>query len=290
MYREKWGKGSLSLFTVEKAFMPPGSSSEPNRLYLRPHPLLAPYIAHYTLTYPENGPQPPGSDLALIPDASGCIVFSLGQWELSAAFWGPTTKTVFVKYDYNEAPIRFFVEFRPGGAQSFLGACQGEYRDQRLPLSWVSPSLWAGLREALERAQTIPDLVARANACLLRHLKGGEGQKVLSLLPSLSQGGVNSVEELAMAAGYSKRHLSRLFHEVLGVGAKGYSRLVRINRALAHIKAGAPSFTDLAQELGYYDQAHFDHDFKAVCGVSPSDYRRQMAFFYNEARKFSGTL
>ena len=48
----------------------------------------------------------------------------------------------------------------------------------------------------------------------------------------------------------------------------------------------APSLTALAQDLGYYDQPHFIHDFRAVCGVPPSAYLERMAGFYNEPLKF----
>ena len=42
----------------------------------------------------------------------------------------------------------------------------------------------------------------------------------------------------------------------------------------------------LAQELGYFDQAHFIHDFRAVCGVTPGAYRAGLSDFYNEPLKF----
>ncbi|MEF9879914.1 MAG: AraC family transcriptional regulator [Clostridia bacterium] len=42
----------------------------------------------------------------------------------------------------------------------------------------------------------------------------------------------------------------------------------------------------LAQESGFYDQAHFIREFKEVCAVTPGDYRRSMSDFYNEPLKF----
>ena len=39
----------------------------------------------------------------------------------------------------------------------------------------------------------------------------------------------------------------------------------------------AVSWTTLAQELGYYDQAHFGRDFRALVGQSPSEYARMLA-------------
>ena len=70
-----------------------------------------------------------------------------------------------------------------------------------------------------------------------------------------------------------------------GLGVHAFVRVLRINRAVRCLQAGAPSLTRLAQELGYFDQAHFIHDFKAVCGVSPGQYRAGMSAFYKEPLK-----
>lgn len=82
-----------------------------NHLYLAPHPLLRPWVAHYTFTFP-SGPPEDGT-LALIPDASGCILLSL-DGEARALAWGATTEVAVVRRDFNESPVRFFIEFLPG--------------------------------------------------------------------------------------------------------------------------------------------------------------------------------
>src|SRR5690606_22343904 len=40
-----------------------------------------------------------------------------------------------------------------------------------------------------------------------------------------------------------------------------------------HRTRARPALTDLAVELGYFDQAHFIKDFKAVLGQTPAEYR-----------------
>ena len=78
-----------------------------------------------------------------------------------------------------------------------------------------------------------------------------------------------SSESLSKTLHYSARHLSN--HALAGMGQ-------------------APSLSYLAQTLGYYDQAHFNHDFKSVCGVSPTIYQQKLSDFYKETHKFPTTL
>jgi AraC-like DNA-binding protein len=47
----------------------------------------------------------------------------------------------------------------------------------------------------------------------------------------------------------------------------------RLHEAAARLKAGAsPDLTALAQDLGYFDQAHFIRDFRRHVGESPGRF------------------
>jgi AraC-like DNA-binding protein len=69
----------------------------------------------------------------------------------------------------------------------------------------------------------------------------------------------------------SHRHLVETFHEQLGLTPKTLGRVLRFSRAVRIIKDGRASrLTDLAHACGYYDQAHFIRDCRALAGVTPS--------------------
>ena len=81
--------------------------------------------------------------------------------------------------------------------------------------------------------------------------------------------------------------MTRLFRERCGLSPKRLQRIVRINTAAMLMQRSAGlSLTRLAQELDYFDQAHFIHDFRAVCGVTPGTYQARLSDFYNEPLKF----
>ena len=259
----------------------------PTHLYIAPHPLLRPYIAHYTFC--AQGAQPKShlpEKLTLIPDASGCVVFSYDGRALSGCFWGPTTKTVVVFGDAENIPLRFFIEFLPGGANRLLGLNLTDFTDRREPRGLVCPSLGIGIKNAFEQSQRVAYLSNAIDTLLLTALAEMPGNP-RPLSPILKHVSCQStVSTAAEKIGYSERHLQRLITEALGMRYKTFTRLTRINLAMQRMEKDPVAFTKLAHALGYYDQSHFNHDFKAVCGISPTKYYAHMSDFYNESYKF----
>ncbi|WP_411328435.1 helix-turn-helix domain-containing protein [Eubacterium callanderi] len=259
----------------------------PTHLYIAPHPLLRPYIAHYTFC--AQGAQPKShlpEKLTLIPDASGCVVFSYDGRALSGCFWGPTTKTVVVFGDAENIPLRFFIKFLPGGANRLLGLNLKDFTDRREPLDLVCPSLSIGIKNAFEQSQRVAYLSNAIDTLLLTALAEMPGNP-RPLSPILKHVSCQStVSTAAEKIGYSERHLQRLITEALGMRYKTFTRLTRINLAMQRMEKDPVAFTKLAHALGYYDQSHFNHDFKAVCGISPTKYYAHMSDFYNESYKF----
>jgi AraC-like DNA-binding protein len=50
-------------------------------------------------------------------------------------------------------------------------------------------------------------------------------------------------------------------------------RRYRIHEACERARTGqVPSWSSIAAELGYFDQAHFVRDFKAQVGMTPGQY------------------
>lgn len=259
----------------------------PTHLYIAPHPLLRPYIAHYTFCSQRAQPESRLPEkLTLIPDASGCVVFSYDGQVLSGRFWGPTTKTVVVFSDAENIPLRFFIEFLPGGANRLLGLNLKNFTDRREALELVCPSLNIGIKNAFEQNQRAAYLSNAIDTLLLAVLSEMPGN-LRPLSPILKQICCQAaVSTAAEKIGYSERHLQRLITEALGMRYKTFTRLTRINLAMQRMEKGPVAFTKLAHALGYYDQSHFNHDFKAVCGESPTKYYAHMSDFYNEFYKF----
>jgi AraC-like DNA-binding protein len=79
------------------------------------------------------------------------------------------------------------------------------------------------------------------------------------------------VGELAAAVGLSDRQLRRRFSIVVGLRPKAYGRVVRLHAALRLARSVTrPSWADIAQQCGFYDQPHLIAEFRAATGVSPA--------------------
>lgn len=89
--------------------------------------------------------------------------------------------------------------------------------------------------------------------------------------PSLQQ-----LHQLSDEIGYSQKHFIDLFRQRVGVTPKQYLRIMRFQKAVLAIERSERlAWSHLARASGYYDQAHFIHDFKQFSGFTPGEYRKR---------------
>lgn len=85
-----------------------------------------------------------------------------------------------------------------------------------------------------------------------------------------------SVDELSQHAAISEREMERKFTRMVGLSPKKLTRIVRIHQAAKSLIHGEnESLTAVALENQFYDQAHFNREFKAFTGVSPSRFFKE---------------
>jgi AraC-like DNA-binding protein len=82
------------------------------------------------------------------------------------------------------------------------------------------------------------------------------------------------VDAIAATHGVSVRTLQRLFERYVGVGPKWVLRRYRVHLAAERIAEGEDDLTRLALDLGYFDSAHFTHDFSSAVGQTPAAFAR----------------
>jgi transcriptional regulator GlxA family with amidase domain len=85
------------------------------------------------------------------------------------------------------------------------------------------------------------------------------------------------VEALARGALMSAGHLSRAFRLAYGESPYGYLMTRRIERAMALLRRGDLSITEVCFEVGCSSLGSFSSRFSDLVGMPPSTYRRQEA-------------
>jgi AraC-like DNA-binding protein len=85
------------------------------------------------------------------------------------------------------------------------------------------------------------------------------------------------VEALARGAYMSAGHFSRAFRAAYGESPYGYLMTRRIERAMALLRRGDLSVTEVCFEVGCSSLGTFSTRFTELVGVPPSVYRRQAA-------------
>jgi AraC-like DNA-binding protein len=83
-----------------------------------------------------------------------------------------------------------------------------------------------------------------------------------------------TVEAIAEAACCSVSHLHALFQRYLGTSPMDYVAEVRLDEAMARLRAGGDSISAIAVETGHADQSVLTRSMKRRRGVTPAAYRR----------------
>jgi len=80
---------------------------------------------------------------------------------------------------------------------------------------------------------------------------------------------------MQQASGLSVKQFERRFKAIVGFPPKYFARIARFQAVKDRYCAGGfPSLTNLAYSCNYYDQSHFNREFKEFSGVQPLQYFR----------------
>ncbi|MCT9855775.1 AraC family transcriptional regulator [Priestia megaterium] len=81
------------------------------------------------------------------------------------------------------------------------------------------------------------------------------------------------IQDLESQTGYSSRYLRKKINEGLGVSIKTFCRIVQFQWSyhLYHQFGDKLSFSELAQQSGYYDQSHMNITYKKLTGLLPKN-------------------
>jgi AraC-like DNA-binding protein len=225
----------------------------------------------------------------LMPNGESTIVLQLGDdvirvydWKNPskfdsygyAALCGPRSEPIVI--DTAQQDRVFGIQFRPGGAFPFFRAPGRDFENRGAELELLWPGATSRLRERLMESSSVDEMFSIALDTLLAQLV-----RPLALHPAV----VHAARSLAArphrtrvaavveSIGMSHRRFLQLFADQIGMTPKTFCRVRRFQRVLLHVSTASKiDWPRVALDCGYYDQAHFIHDFQSFSGFSPTAY------------------
>jgi AraC-like DNA-binding protein len=170
------------------------------------------------------------------------------------------------------------VHFRPGGGFPFFGVPSCELRDRSVTLDLVWGASAANVRDRLRESETPEQRFRILEQTLLDRARGRFDRHpgvhyALALFDRSN--GARPVGDVVQRIGISPRRFVDVFRSEVGLSPKLFCRIRRFNEALRRIEQLTDvDWVDVALSCGYFDQAHFNHDFRAFSGLTPSSYLR----------------
>ena len=166
------------------------------------------------------------------------------------------------------------VHFHPGGAYPFFRDSALAMLNQTVSLSTLWPQQVQEWRERLLSAATPQHCLQVLEQLLLRQFRAEHTPHgAVALALQACSRPISRVRDMTAQIGLGERRFQTLFSDQVGLSPKQYLRVCRFQEALQRLYRGDwQQLTDLAHHCGYYDQAHFIHDFRQFSGLTPTDY------------------
>ncbi|WP_437980670.1 helix-turn-helix domain-containing protein [Sorangium sp. So ce117] len=170
-------------------------------------------------------------------------------------------------------------ELSPGGAAPFFGPDAAALGGAHVSLDALWGREAALVRERVLEAKTPEERLRALESALASRLlrprapleRDPSVDFALAAFADLSRAW--TVADVTGQLGMSSKRFIRSFTERVGLTPKRYCRVQRFQQAVSAIERGERvSWAGVAAACGYYDQAHFIHDFRAFAGLTPTEY------------------
>lgn len=228
-----------------------------------------------------------GAEVAerVLPDGAVRLVIHLGDGTLagsaterrSSVALGAATASVLLRWRPGSMHS-ISVALRPGAASALLGVTAGELQGLAVPLDALWGGAFTDLRERMAGQCDDKARIAVLRAALEQRLAhsaqpANPGAAQAAALMAASAGRMRP-RDAANAVGLGERRLQQIFRAEVGMPPKAWGRLARLHACLRALRGGpaVPPWAALAADGGFYDQAHLANEFRALCGLSPTEF------------------
>jgi AraC-like DNA-binding protein len=244
---------------------------------------LRPWVQCYWIARQDRLPEASVSE-TVYPDGGTTLVFNFANDYPDITFFA--TQTV-GKMIFQGSVNRMGIRFHPGGAFQLLRLGMPDVIGSELSADDLSMHSLVQLRDQLAELTHVSQRLTLIDQWLLDRVKKNKANIgfIQQLLPQLILT-PQPLEQLSEHLPISRRQLERKFQLEVGFSPNQLKQLHRVKIARTLIsQRPEQSLTDIGQDAGFYDQAHFIRHFHKITGQTPGEYRqRKMSQIYNSTK------
>ena len=173
--------------------------------------------------------------------------------------------------------------FQPGLAYPFFSLPMSVLNNNSISLNDIWGKVITEIEERLAKADDNTVRIDIIQTYLLKLLQRSKPDLKIGNCINLIQKNPAeiSLTKLYEMTGYSQRHLARKFKQYVGLVPKEYLKVNRFIASLSLLK-NYPKLplTQVAYQSGYFDQAHFIHDYQRYAQHTPKEVARSTHILY----------
>ncbi|MDH7452192.1 helix-turn-helix domain-containing protein [Luteimonas composti] len=253
---------------------------------LPPGPRLQPHVACY---WALRAPAPLSLRDRTFPDGCQELIFNIGTRVLrsddgrayarnpDAELVGQMTRPYDVLAEGEQ--LYFGVKFLPHGFAVFCREPVDSLRDQSIDLRLLFGPAFGAVHERIATARRLSVFVDEMEAWLDSRLCERRAasaayravDRVVAALLARPDG--SGLHAACADPGIGPRRLQGAFRELVGLSPRQLRGMLRFQSCFRGLQAGMPP-AQLALACGYYDQAHFNREFRHYAGMSPGAWKR----------------
>jgi AraC-like DNA-binding protein len=230
------------------------------------------------------------SEQKIIPDGFPEMIFHFGDtYEIFNPDGKPTRQEKILMSGQISRPIIlrptgisdvFGIKFKPAGIWKLFRVNMGKLKDEVVSYSFDHSLV--ELHKQLSNASA-EDRIGCVEEFLLLNSKpdviDDEIDLILETLDN-AQGDV-SIEDLCLHHSITPRTLQRIFKQRIGITAKQYARIARFKSVYALVQKPSLTKADSIYLSGYFDQPHFNKEFREFTQEPPEKWFSQNNAFSN---------
>lgn len=256
--------------------------------FIKPTGILSKYIQNYFIVE-TNNPVDFLPKERVYPCGNATMVFHYGspskfQKKNSGEYIEPSLvicgqQTNFYDLSLSGKTGMILIVFKPHGVKSFFNFPITELLNENISLQDLAKNGAIELEDKLLNSENNNQRIGHIENFLLKRLsQNSDFERVEHAIKIIenSNGQIKS-HDIAQEVCLGIKQFERNFSNYVGLNPKKYASIVRFQNVLQmKRKFKNANMYQLAFDNGYYDQSHFNHDFKSLAGITPKVFFDKM--------------